>query len=127
MDADTLNYQKRVIHNYWDDINIIPVFINNTNMEHIKCKEISKELLSKLVILLEPKVLTTRVTNRMFNEFTTYITEMIDIDEYVGILYHDYIFELFTCYKQDCLDGELYESTENISKFLNLFNKKQTI
>jgi hypothetical protein len=123
MDAETLNYQKRIIHNYWQDVSLIPVFINNSNPIHIKMKEIVREMFGKICILLEPKVLTTRVITRLQNVYNDYIIDMMEIDLDLTLLYYEYIREMLDCYKGDCLDGELYESAQNIENFLTYYKK----
>lgn len=125
MNSDTLNIQKRISINYWSDINMLPIFIDNKNYNHIKCRELVVELLERLQILIEPRIINKRIINRLWETYNICLSEMVDIDSIIAILYYDYIRDLLQCYKDYCIEGELYESAQNITSFLDYYKKME--
>ena len=119
---DIVDSQKQIIKNYWNDVAMIQVFINNNNFKHNQCRNIYRELSSKLVILLEGRILSTRMIDKIHNTFYEYLIDIFEIDTDLGILYYGYIQEFFECYKGDCEDNELFESAANIRNFLEFYN-----
>jgi hypothetical protein len=125
MDKETLTLQKEVLKTFWKDVDMIPVFINTQNATHNRCREIAKEAITNICFMLEPTILKKRYIDKLFLSFTDSIEEIMDVDGTIGLLYYGYFNELFEYYKDLCLENELYESAENISKFLENFNQKE--
>jgi hypothetical protein len=124
MDKETIVLQKEILKMFWKDVEMIPVFINTENIIHNKCRMVAKEAITNICFIMEPSILKRRFIDKLFLTFTDYIEEIIDLDGTIGLLYYGYFNELFEYYREECLECELYESAENITKFLDNFDKK---
>ncbi len=122
MDQDTLKTQKKVIIEYWKDVDMIPVFINTRNHSHQQCRELSREIFSDLSILFEPTCLTKRKVGIIFDNMVLKISDMLEIDDTTSIMYFGYIKDMFTYYMTECEVNELFESAANCKKFIENFN-----
>lgn len=121
MDNEQIELQLELTKEFWSDTTILPLFINNNNISHNKCREEVKEIFNVLIYLLEPRVLTKRATNKIILKVDEILDVVIDIEPSIGILYYNYIREFITYYKTKSIELELYEITTNITNFLDYY------
>ena len=121
MDNEQIELQLELTKEFWSDTTILPLFINNNNISHNKCREEVKEIFNVLIYLLETRVLTKRATNKIILKVDEILDVVIDIEPSIGILYYNYIREFITYYKTKSIELELYEITTNITNFLDYY------
>ena len=122
MNKDTQT-QREIVNRYWDDVDMLPSFINNTSYSHTNCRELSREIFSNLSVLFEPKVLSNFKINSLYESMLMKLADMLFIDDNVSYLYYQYIIELFEYYLQEAIDYEAFETSENILRLLKLTKK----
>jgi len=123
MDDKTIEVQKLVVRNYIDDINVIPPFIDSTKFAHKKCFGISTHMLTKLGSLLDISILNKKKIDDIASSVFSHINEIFDIDPLIGMEYFLMINDISEFYKELCIDNELYETAENLNKFLEILKK----
>jgi len=122
MNKNFLNVQKGLICDYWSIIHMIPVFIASTNLVHKKCMDISIEIFNEISMLLDTDVLPIKAVERIERYVTDKLALMDDLDQTVTMLYYGYIREMIVYYRDMAISEELYETGENLVKFLRLFD-----
>ena len=89
----------------------------------------SHEIYAELSILFEPLSLSIFKISKVSEFFIIKISDMITMEEEcnknedkrsnVGFLYYKYILDMFEYYLIECENYELYESANNIKRFLD--------
>jgi len=123
MDKETLKVQKLMVKDYWDNVDTIPVFINTTNRTHRDCREISREIFAELCLLFEPKSLSVKSIERLFDKVIEINSRILDIDGNLGLLYFGYVPDMLVHFQTQCEEGELYETAGNIKRYLEQYKK----
>lgn len=123
MDKQLMETQKELIINFLSDTNMIPDFINSRKYTCKKCYDLSTDMFICLRNLFEPKVLEPKEISKIYNETLSYVNDIFDIDPVVGMEYFIMVKDMLVFYINECISFELYETAENLTKFLNLYEK----
>lgn len=123
MDKELIEIQKEMMVNFLSDVNSIPDFINCKKFTHKRCFDISTELFISLRRLIESQVITDSELKKITSNIFNYINDMFDVEPLIGLEYFVYIGDLTKFYMNQCVQFELYESADNLNKFLDLYNK----
>lgn len=115
--------QKELIMNFLSDSNTIPVFISGRKFTHKKCYEISNYLFRSLRNLMEPKILTEKEVRIIYSDSLDYINEMFDTEPTIGMEYFIMVSDIIEFYKIQAVNNELYETAENLNKFIELYEQ----
>lgn len=123
MDKELMETQKELIINFLSDTNLIPDFINSRKYTGKKCFDVASNMFMSLRNLFEPKVLEVKEISKIYNETLGFINDIFDLDPVVGMEYFTMIKDMLIFYNNECISFELYETAENLTKFLNLYEK----
>jgi hypothetical protein len=123
MDKETMETQRELIMNFLSDTNMIPDFINSRKYTGKKCFDISHNMFMCLRDLLEPKVLEQKEVSKIYNKTLGFINDIFDLEPIVGNEYFIMIKDMLEFYKNECISLELYETAENLTRFINLYEK----
>lgn len=109
----------RIVNRFNDEFQAIPVFLNNINVLHNQCRDISLDILNLLDILFYHKSIPITRIEIMMIEINKLFNEMAEIDSEVSILYFLHIKELLQYYQEVLEDEEDYELCLNIKNILD--------
>lgn len=123
MDKQLMVIQKEIIMNFLSDTNMIPDFINSRKFTGKKCFDIAHNMFMCLRNLFEPKVLEPKEISKIYNDTLGHINDIFDLDSVVGMEYFIMVKDMLVFYNSECISFELYETAENLTKFLNLYEK----
>ena len=123
MDKETMEIQRELIMNFLSDTNMIPDFINSRKFTGKKCFDIAHNMFMCLRDLLEPKVLEQKEVSKIYNKTLGFINDIFDLEPIVGNEYFIMIKDMLDFYKSECISFELYETAENLTRFINLYEK----
>lgn len=112
--------RHNIIENYWEDTDCLPNFIDNTNINHNRCRIIANKIFFDLSILIDFPVLSLYKIVTIFNQFVDDLDQMAQIDGDISYAYYKHTISILQYYMPDCINHELYEGAENIKKFLSL-------
>lgn len=110
--------EKNILSEFWKDIEMIPIFIDTFDIKHNICRNKSKSIFNSICILFEPKIYCLQRIQDLHLETINIISDIMDIDAKIGVLYWQYITDIFEYYLDRCIDIESYEAAENIRRFL---------
>jgi hypothetical protein len=123
MDRQTMQIQKELIMNFLSDSNSIPDFISGRKFTHKKCFDISSYMFRSLRELFEPSVLTEKSIKNIYGEVLGFINDMFDVEPTIGMEYFIMVSDIMEFYKEQAIDFELYETAENLNKFLEQYQQ----
>lgn len=123
MDDKTKQMQRLILNNYIEDINAIPPFIDSRKFTHKNCFGISTHMFTKLGGLLDESVLDEKRIKEIASSVFSHINDIFDIEPLIGMEYFLMLGDISQFYKELCIENELYETAENITKFLELLEK----
>ena len=118
---EQLVLQKEVLNHFWKEVNTKPHFINNTKFDDIVIREQMQDVWKELSLLLDSRFLTEKAIINIYEFSYETLVQVMATDVTIGVMYCRYIEDLLNYYKEWCEDIELYESTSNINKFLNIW------
>jgi nucleoside-diphosphate-sugar epimerase len=118
--------QIRLERNFIGDGNTIPTFIDSRDITHRNCFLLSQSVHKSLLILFQEHILSKTIIEDTFLEVAELIEEIIDLDSRVALDYLIYFKDVLNYYKEKSIEYELYETTQNIDSFLEIYEKIKT-
>lgn len=118
---EQLTLQKQILNNFWKEVNTKPHFINNTKFDDIIIREQMQDVWKELSLLLDSTFLTNKTIDRIYDFTYETLVSVMESDVTIGVMYCTYVEDLLNYYKEWCEELELYESTSNLNKFLNIW------
>ena len=123
MDKELVLIQKELIMNFLSDSNTIPEFISGRKFTHKKCFDISSYMFRSLRELLEPNVLSEKSIKKIYGDVLGFINDMFDVEPSIGMEYFIMVSEITEFYKTQAINCELYETAENLNKFIEQYQQ----
>ena len=123
MDKETMEIQRELIMNFLTDSNSIPNFINGRQFTHKKCFDMASDMFVSLRELFEPTILSDKTIKKVYGEILGFINDMFDIEPTIGMEYFIMISDIITFYRDIAVDNELYETAENLTKFIEHYEQ----
>ena len=80
-------------------------------------------MLTKLGSLLDISILNKKKIDDIASSIFSHINEIFDIEPLIGMEYFLMINDISEFYKDLCIENELYETAENLNKFLEILKK----
>lgn len=105
---------------YLMDIQVIPIFINNIDDNHIKVRHIALDTMTVFSNVFDDKFINPIRMNKFKFLIIKLLNQMFDTDQNIAILYYDHIFNLLDYYRNRLLEDENYESTKNLEELVYL-------
>jgi hypothetical protein len=125
MDTETKKMQMELFNNFISDSKSVPHFISGRKFTHKKCFDISQDLFYYLRKLYSDEILSESEIKNLYYDMINCINEMLDVDSGIGLEYYRYTMELCLFYLSIAVENELYETAENLTKFINLYEKRK--
>jgi hypothetical protein len=123
MDKETMGIQRELIMNFLTDSNSIPNFINGRQFTHKKCFDMASDMFVSLRELFEPTILSDKTIKKVYGEILGFINDMFDIEPTIGMEYFIMVSDIITFYRDIAVDNELYETAENLTKFIEHYEQ----
>ena len=123
MDKETMAIQKELIMNFLSDSNNIPDFISGRKFTHKKCFDMAVDMFVSLRELFEPTILPEKIIKKVYGETLGFINDMFDVEPPIGMEYFIMVTDIITFYRDIAVDNELYETAENLTKFIEHYEQ----
>jgi hypothetical protein len=123
MDKETMEIQKELIMNFLTDSNSIPDFICGRKFTHKKCFDMATDMFVSLRELFEPSILPDKTIKKVYGDTLGFINDMFDVEPTIGMEYFIMVTDIMTFYRDVAVDNELYETAENLTKFLEHYEQ----
>jgi hypothetical protein len=123
MDKETMEIQRELIMNFLTDSNNIPDFISARKFTHKKCFYMAVDMFVSLRELLEPTILCEKTIKKIYNDTLGFINDMFDVEPSIGMEYFIMVSDIITFYRNIAVDNELYETAENLTKFIEHYEQ----
>lgn len=123
MDKETMAIQRELIINFLTDSNSIPDFISGRKFTHKKCFDMASAMFVSLRELFEPSILPDKTIKKVYGETLGFINDMFDVEPAIGMEYFIMVTDIITFYRDIAVDNELYETAENLTKFIEHYEQ----
>jgi hypothetical protein len=123
MDKETMEIQKELIMNFLTDSNSIPDFISGRKFTHKKCFDMASSMFISLRELFQPTILCDKTIKKIYGETLGFINDMFDVEPTIGMEYFIMVSDITEFYRNVAVDNELYETAENLTKFIEQYQQ----
>jgi hypothetical protein len=123
MNKEMMEIQKELIMNFLSDSNTIPEFISGRKFTHKKCFDISTYMFKSLRELFEPKILSDKNIKKIYGDILGFINDMFEVEPTIAMEYFIMVSDIIIFYRDIAVDNELYETAENLTKFIEHYEQ----
>lgn len=109
----------RIVNRFNDDFQAIPTFLNNIDITHIQCRDISFDILNLLDVLFYHKSISIKRIEVIMLEVNKLFDEMAEVNSEISIMYYLHIKELLKFYLNELERMEDYEICSNIKNIID--------
>lgn len=110
------------------DATMLPSFVDNKDIVHRNCIDISIFIFEEIYKLTNNKILSKQKIATISNSINVYLNEMSLIDFNLSILYYEYFRDSLTMYVKYGISAELWEICTNIrSLYESIYKEKMNL